>query len=212
MGIFVEMANGNKQAVIGNIGNTDIINIEKPNGEELFVLTNNKVFGRFNFVQEFADEDTAWDRAETISYFERDFAEAHYCSVTEDGEIALWFTDKEPHFYFITLKELCKMSITGLRTSKPSISFNLPVDARVCVDYINLKLNKLKIKAVELLGSPLTRVELTEGNINRSYNIVTTFYNSIKATLKRCANIGTAHNLIIANGGVRHIEAPLNRL
>lgn len=139
MGIFMEMANGNKQAVIGNIGNTDIINIEKPNGEELFVLTNNKVFGRFNFVQEFADEDTAWDRAKTISRFENDFANAYCCIVNKDGEIELCVTGKDTlQTYQLFRGELGKTTLDlGFRVVKPRQTFNLPEQAHECIQHIN---------------------------------------------------------------------------
>ena len=125
-----------KQNFIGTTGNTSVTEVIA-NGISKFVLTNNKFFNRFNFVQEYLDEDTAWYRAEAISRFERDFAQAHYCSVTEEGEVELWFIDKEPHFYFIRLGELCSYSITGLRVSKLSKSFNLPAEAMECINHIN---------------------------------------------------------------------------
>ena len=128
------------QNFIGTIGTTSVTEIET-NDTRKFVLTNNKVFKYFNFTQEYYDEDTAWNRAEAISRFEKDFAEAHYCSVSEDGEeIEFWFADKEPKFYFVSLGGLCQRTITGLRISKPSKSFILPTEVRACVDYINLKL------------------------------------------------------------------------
>ena len=138
----METANQN---FIGTTGNTSVTEVTV-NGKTKFVLTNNKIFNRFNFVQEYLDEDTAWDRAETISRFERDFTEAHYCSITEEGEIELWFTDKEPHFYFIRLGELCSYSITGLRVSKPSKSFKLSAEITECVNYINNKSSLLYTK------------------------------------------------------------------
>lgn len=125
-----------KQNFIGTTGNTSVTEVTA-NGKTKFVLTNNKVFNRFNFIQEYLNEDTAWNRAEVISRFERDFAKAHYCAVTEEGEIELWFTDKEPHFYFLRLGELYSYSITGLRVSKPSKGFNLPTNIMECVNYIN---------------------------------------------------------------------------
>ena len=75
-----------EQNFIGMTGNTTITEI-KVNDKTKFVLTNNRVFERFDFVQVFSNEDAAWDKAKDISRFEEDFANAYSCVVNEDDEI-----------------------------------------------------------------------------------------------------------------------------
>lgn len=126
------------QNFIGTTGNTSVTEVEM-NGTKKFVLTNNKVFERFNFTQEFADEDTAWGRAEAISRFEKDFANAYRCIVNEDGEIELCVTGKDTlQTYQLFRGELGKTSLgLGLRVVKPHQAFKLPEQAHECIQHIN---------------------------------------------------------------------------
>lgn len=202
------------QELVDMCGNTAITAVHRGQNT-VYVLTNNTVFNRFDFVQEFVDEDSAWNKAEAISRFEKDFANACYCSVNEEGEIELWCTDKDTvQIYQLFCGELWKHNLgTGLRVATPHKDFKLPSEAADCINYINSKIRSIiNVNAFGLLNSPLTRVEINSGETNRSYNIDTTTYNSIKHRLKRCGNIKAAHNLIIANGGVRHQEAIINNL
>ena len=201
------------QELVDMCGNTAITTVHRGQNT-VYVLTNNTVFNHFNFVQEYLDEDTAWNRAEDISRFERDFANASYCYVNEDNTIDLWVTDKDTvQIYQLFQGELWKNSLgSGLREAKTHKSFKLPSEAEACVNYINSKILSINVNAFGLLTSPFTRVEISSGETNRSYNIDTTTYNSIKHRLKRCGNIEVAHNLIIANGGVRLQEAIINNL
>ena len=201
------------QELVDMCGNTAITTVHRGQNT-VYVLTNNTVFNHFNFVQEYLDEDTAWNRADAISRFGKDFANACYCSVNEDSEIELWCTDKDTvQIYQLFRGELWKHSLgTGLREAKPHKNFKLPSEAEACVNYINSKILSINVNAFGLLTSPLTRVEINSGETNRSYNIDATTYNSIKHRLKRCGNVEVAHNLIVANGGVRHQEAIINNL
>lgn len=127
-----------KQNFIGMTGNTSVTEV-KDNGKTKFVLTNNKIFNHFNFVQEYLDEDTAWDRAETISRFENDFANAYRCIVNKDGEIELYVTGKDTlQTYQLFRGELGKTTLDlGLRVVKPRQTFNLPEQAHECIQHIN---------------------------------------------------------------------------
>jgi hypothetical protein len=132
-----------EQNFIGMTGNTSVTEV-KENGSTKFVLTNNKVLSRFNFVQEYLDEDTAWDRAKDISRFEEDFANAFSCVVNEDDEIELCVTGKNSlQVYQLFHGKLWKKTLgLGLRVVKPHKTFRLPEQARECVDYINSKIHR----------------------------------------------------------------------
>lgn len=127
-----------EQKFIGMTGNTSVTEV-KVNGKTKFVLTNNKVFERFNFIQEFEEEDTAWGKAEAISRFEKDFANAYRCIVNEDGEIELCVTGKDTlQTYQLFRGELRKTSLgLGLRIVKPHQEFKLPEQAHECIQHIN---------------------------------------------------------------------------
>ena len=129
-----------EQKFIGMTGNTSVTEVEV-NGEKKFVLTNNGVFSRFNFVQEYLDEDTAWSRAEAISSFEEDFANACRCEINDDNEIELIVTGKDTlQVYQLFRGELWKNMLgLGLRIVKPHETFELPRQAQECVQYINSK-------------------------------------------------------------------------
>lgn len=127
-----------KQKFIGTTGNTSVTEVKVDN-KTIFVLTNNKVFERFNFTQEFADEDTAWCRAEAINYFQDDFANAYRCVINEDDEIELCATGKDTlQTYQLFRGEIWKTTLgLGLRVVKPHKTFKLPEQAHECVQHIN---------------------------------------------------------------------------
>lgn len=88
---------------------------------------------------EFEDEDTAWGKAEAISRFEKDFANAYRCIVNKDGEIELCVTGKDTlQTYQLFRGELGKTTLgLGLRVVKPHQTFKLPEQAHECIQHIN---------------------------------------------------------------------------
>ena len=130
-----------EQNLVGMIGNTSITEVRE-NDKIKFVLTNNKVFNRFNFVQEYLDEDAAWSKAQDISRFEEDFSNAYKCVINDDDEIELCVTGKDSlQVYQLFRGKLWKKTLgLGLRVVKPHKTFKMPEQALECVQYINSKI------------------------------------------------------------------------
>ena len=64
----------------------------------------------------------------------------------------------------------------------------------------------LKVTANEILGGNTMRIVLEEGTKTASFNLSGYTYNQIALRLIKVANIETATNLILDNGGERHRE------